>query len=176
MTNLERLQLFQRIFPTFEKSNALIKLRHQVWLHSLLKKMEWCLNARLCYLCRISHNIHMNKGLTPNLCICAADLHSCNQTKFSEALFWHFKHLQHKPRFDRNIKFHSGTRNTLNFQSSCTLHHIWWWWWCTLLMKVPRKELFFFNLINFVSWFFIFGNHVRPVLLPCFVQFAEKWI
>ena len=111
---LERLQLFQRIFPTFEKSNALIKLRHQVWLHSLLKKMEWCLNARLCYLCRISHNIHMNKGLTPNLCICAADLHSCNQTKFSEALFWHFKHLQHKPRFDRNIKFHSGT--------SCTVH------------------------------------------------------
>ena len=176
MTNLERLQLFQRIFPTFEKSNALIKLRHQVWLHSLLKKMEWCLNARLCYLCRISHNIHMNKGLTPNLCICAADLHSCNQTKFSEALFWHFKHLQHKPRFDRNIKFHSGTRNTLNFQSSCTLHHIWWWWWCTLLMKVPRKELFFFNLINFVSWFFIFGNHVRPVLPPYFVQFAEKWI
>ena len=66
----------------------------------------------------------MNKELTPNLCICAADLHSCNQTKFSEALFWHFKHLQHKPRFDRNIKFHSGTRNTLNFQSSCTLHHI----------------------------------------------------
>ena len=73
----------------------------------------------------------MNKELTPNLCICAADLHSCNQTKFSEALFWHFKHLQHKPRFDRNIKFHSGTRNTSNFQSSCTLHLIWWWWTTT---------------------------------------------